>query len=86
MSKVILCCSCFRMDKKATEAYALLFPNEEQPTLIKGRDRIYKYAKKINNDHMVAISKLSGKYAYFIEFDGNNITKEYNLLTGQRIA
>lgn len=83
---VILCCSCFNMEKRAREAFSMLFPNEEQPLLIKGRDRIYKFAKTTGNDHILAISKLSGKYAYFVEFDGNKIVREYNLLTGQRIA
>ena len=85
--KKILCCSCFRMDKKASEAFSILFPNEVLPDIIKGRDRIYKFAKRMNNDHITAISKLSGKFAYFIELDDDNkIVKEYDLVTGKRIA
>ena len=85
--KKILCCSCFRMDKKASEAFSILFPNEVLPDIIKGRDRIYKFAKSINNDHITAISKLGGKFAYFIELNNNNkIVKEYDLVTGKRIA
>lgn len=85
--KKILCCSCFRMDKKASEAFSILFPNEVLPDIIKGRDRIYKFAKSMNNDHITAISKLSGKFAYFIELDDDNkIVKEYDLVTGKRIA
>ena len=87
MKKLILCCTCFNMEKKAREAFSLLFPNEVSPTVVKGKDRIAKFAAKTKNEHIKAISKLSGKFAYYVELDDNNtVTKEYNLLTGQRIA
>ena len=85
--KYILCCTCFNMEKKAREAFSLLFPNEVSPDLVKGRDRIYRLSQELNNEHIKAISKLSGKFAYYVELDENNkIAKEYNLMTGQRIA
>lgn len=84
--KKILCCSCFRMDKKASEAFSVLFPNEVLPDIIKGKDRIYKFAKNINNDHITAISKLTGKFAYYVELDGNKIIEEYDLVKGTRLA
>lgn len=82
--KYILTCTCFNMKKKATEAFGLLFPNEVLPDIIKGRDRIYKLGKELGNDHILAISKLSGKFAYYIEIEGNKIIKEINLLNGRR--
>ena len=86
MKNYILTCSCFRMDKKAAEAFSVLFPSEQMPPVTKGRDRIYKLAKELGNDHVLAISKLSGKFAYYVELDDNNvITKEYNLTTGVRV-
>ena len=85
--KYILCCTCFNMEKKAREAFSLLFPNEVSPTVVKGKDRIYKLSQTLNNEHIKAISKLSGKFAYYVELDdSNNIVKEYNLLTGKRTA
>lgn len=85
--RLILCCSCFNMGKKASEAFSLLFPNEVLPDIIKGRDRIYKLGKELSNDHILAISKLSGRFAYYVELDKDNkIIKEYDLLTGRRIA
>lgn len=84
--KIILTCTCFNMKKKASEAFSLLFPNEVLPDIVKGRDRIYKLSQQLNNEHIKAISKLSGKFAYYVELDGNKITKEYDLLTGKRIA
>lgn len=86
MRRYILTCSCHNMDKRATEAFSVLFPNEQMPPITKGRDRIYKLAKELGNDHILAVSKLSGKFAYYVELDNNTvITKEYNLITGVRV-
>lgn len=84
--KKILTCSCFNMGKKASEAFSILFPNEMLPEIIKGKDRIYKFAKDINNDHITAISKLTGKFAYYVELEDNKIITEYDLMKGTRIA
>ena len=87
MKQFILTCSCHNMDKRASEAFYLLYPNQELPEIIKGRDRLYKLAKELGNDHILAISKLSGKFAYYVELDDNNIiTKEINLMTGGRVG
>ena len=87
MRELILVCSCHNMWKIASEAFCLLRPASPLPDIIKGRDRIYKLAKQINNDHILAISKLSGKYAYYIKLDENNkIIEEINLINGRRTA
>lgn len=86
MKQVILACSCHNQDKKAKEAFSLLFPNESTPEIIRGRDRVYKFGREIGNDHIIAISKLSGKYAYYVELDGDKIIKEYDLVRGGRIS
>lgn len=72
------------MSKKASEAFSLLFPDQLLPQIVKGRDRIYKLGKELQNDHILAISKLSGKFAYYISMEDNTIVEEYNLLTGKR--
>ena len=84
--KVILICSCFNMGKKASEAFSILFPNEVLPKIIKGRDRIYKLSDELKNEHIKAISKLSGRFAFYVEIENDKIIKEYNLLTGNRIG
>lgn len=86
MREYIFTCSCFRMDKKASEAFSLLFPQKVLPEMIRGRDRIYKFAKSISNEHLIAISKLSGKFAYYIHLEDNKIIEEWDLLKGARIA
>lgn len=86
MKSFILVCSCFNMSKKASEAFSLLHPQDVLPEIIKGKDRIHKLAKKLGNDHMIALSKLSGKFAYYVQLDNNKIVFEEDLLTGRRIA
>ena len=86
MTEIILCCSCFRMDKKASEAFSVIFPDRVLPRIVKGRDRIYKFAKEIKNDHLLAISKLSGKFAYYVKIQDDKIIEEYDLVKGTRIA
>ena len=87
MKSYILTCSCHNMSKRASEAFSLLFPDQVLPEVVKGRDRLYKFAKSLSNDHLIAISKLSGRFAYYVELDEDNkVTKEINLVTGARIA
>ena len=86
MKSFILVCSCFNMSKKASEAFSLLHPQDVLPEIIKGKDRIYKLAKELGNDHLLALSKLSGKFAYYVQLEGNKILFEEDLLTGRRIA
>lgn len=87
IKRFILTCSCHNMDKRAKEAFSLLFSDAPMPEIVRGRDRLYKLGKSLDNQHILAISKLSGKLAYYVELDDNNIiTKEINLLTGGRIG
>ena len=85
MKKIILICSCGGQQKKAAEAFSLLFPNEVLPDIVKGRDKIFKFAESVDNQHIKAISKLTGRFAYYIELDGNNIVMEYDLVKGTRL-
>lgn len=85
--KAILTCSCHNQDKKAAEAFHLLTGgNEILPDIIKGRDRVMKFAQAHNNHpHLTALAKISGKYMYYIEMEGNDIIKEVNLTNGERL-
>lgn len=88
MTKLILTCSCHRMDKKAITAFKTLFPDTPVPRIIMGRDNLYKFAKSLTpqNDHILAISKLSGRFAYYVEMEDSTILQEWDLQTGKRIA
>lgn len=74
------------MAKRASQAFSTMFPNDILPPIVKGRDRVYKLSQELRNEHIKAISRLSGKYAYYIEVDGDTITKEYDLVHSKRIA
>lgn len=84
IEEYILICSCFNQEKRASEAFAIRHPDKPLPPIIKGRDRIYKFAKERNNDHLEAISKLTGKYAYYIAIQDDKIITEEELITGRR--
>jgi hypothetical protein len=81
----ILCCSCFGQEKKAIAAFAVAFPDRINPEIIKGKDKIFKFAQEVDNKHIEAISKLSGRFAYYVELDGNNIIMEYDLVQNRRL-
>lgn len=83
--KKLLICTCFNQEKKAMQAFSVIFPNEVCPDVIKGKDKIFKFAKEVDNKHIEAIAKLSGRFAYYVELDGNRIIKEYDLVKGTRI-
>lgn len=87
MRKIILICSCFNMEKRAREAFALIYPNEVSPEVVKGRDRIGRLADELKSQHLKAISRLSGKFAFYVSLDDDNeVLEEYDLLTGRRTA
>lgn len=85
MKEYILICSCSGQAKRAGQAFAERHPDTILPEIIKGRDRIYKLAKQLDNAHIEAISKLTGRYAYYVKLDENNtIVSEEELITGRR--
>ena len=86
VEKFLLICSCRGQEKKAIQSFNVLFPGEKAPPVVKGRDRMMKFALERKNDHLKALAKLSGRYSYYVELDGDKIVKEINLDNGKRIA
>lgn len=89
MKSYILACSCRNQDKLAVEAFSLIFPGAPIPEIYRGRDRIYKLAMSFPQpqEHIKALSKLGGKYAFYLKVTEDGIIEEeYNLTTGKRIA
>ena len=75
------------MEKRAKEVFGLLTHGQEDlPEIVKGRDRIYKLGKQLSSSHILAISKLTGRFAYYVELEDNKIIAEYDLMKGTRIA
>lgn len=83
--RVILACGCYGQAKKAAEAFCLLFPNEILPDIIRGRDRIYKLGKALGSPHIIAISRLTGRFMYYVRLEGDKIIEEVDLQKGTRI-
>lgn len=86
MKRYLVCCGCGGMDRKAKATFSVLFPQEEVPPVIRGKDNVQKLATSLDNEHIKALSKLSGKFAYYLELnDDNTITKEVDLLRKARV-
>lgn len=85
MKDFLLVCSCHRMDKKAAEAFSLRYPDRILPDIIRGRDRIYKLGKALGSPHIIAISRLTGRFMYYVGIEGDKIIEEIDLQKGTRI-
>lgn len=82
----LLTCSCSGGKEKAEIAFNILKPNEPTPQVVKGKEAISKLASRYLNDHLRAISKLNGNFAYYIDIaDNSNIIEEYDLIRGVKI-
>ena len=86
-TRYLLSCSCSGMDRKATMAYDIIFPNTPTPPTIKGKEAIAKLASKYDNAHLRSLSKLNGNFAYYIDItESGKITEEYDLIRGVKIV
>lgn len=84
--KYLLVCDCSGGKEKAEIAFGILKPNEPTPQVIKGKEAISKLASRYRNDHLRAISKLNGNFAYYMDIaDNSRIIEEYDLITGRRV-
>ena len=91
MMEAILICSCSGVQEKAKTSFKIIFPDREQPAIHRGRDIVKKLADKYPGTnlgrYLSAISKKSGRYAYYIKADEDyNIVESYDLFTGKRLA
>lgn len=84
--KYLLICECSGKEGKAKTAYEILFPGQPTPEVVKGKEAIMKLATSLGNDHLKAIAKKKGNFAYYVDIKNNNIIEEYSLDTGRRIA
>lgn len=82
----ILVCSCSGGKEKAEVAFSILKPDEPTPQIVKGKEAIAKLASQYDNSHLRAISKLNGKFSYYININDNGkIIEEYDLTRGAKI-
>lgn len=86
----IVVCKCSGVKEKAETAFKIAYPATELPPLYKGKDAIISLADKHANtnlgNHLKAIARKNGQYAYYIESDeDDNISKLYDLLKGKEV-
>lgn len=89
--KCIVRCGCGGIQtyiKSSIDALGLS-PVGEENTYI-GRDKIQKLSREYRDtpfgEHLVAIGKKSGRFAFYIETnDKNEISSMYNLINGKKV-
>lgn len=86
VERYLLICSCGGQEKKARDKLFMLSPVEAEVTVVRGRDNISKLARRYNNEHLKALAKLTGRYSYYVEIEGNKIITEIDLIRGRRLA
>lgn len=90
MSEYLVICGCSGMQHKAELAFKVAFPKKNIPTICKGKSQISELAGRyFGTDlsrYLLAISKKSGRFAYYIEEDNGVVTMNYDLLKGKRIG
>ena len=90
MSGYLIICGCSGMPRRAESAFKILFPDKKTPPICRGKSQIAELAgRRFGTDlsrYLLAISKKSGKFAYYIEEDGGAVTLNYDLLKGKRLG
>lgn len=90
MNRYIVVCRCSGMDVQAKMAFEIAFPKKEMPEVFRGKNRISFLADSHPNTnlsrYLQAINKKNGRFAYYIEEDGGDVTLNYDLLKGKRVG
>ena len=90
MSEYLVICGCSGMQHRAESAFKIAFPRKATPTVCKGKSQIAQLAgQRSGTDlsrYLLAISKKSGKFAYYIEEDNGTVTMNYDLLKGKKVG
>lgn len=90
MSNYLVICGCSGMQHRAESALKIAFPLKTTPTVCRGKSQIAQLAGQHSGTdlsrYLLAISKKSGKFAYYIEENDGTVTLNYDLLKGKRIG
>lgn len=78
---MIFTCGCGDTDKFAQDAFKILFPNKEIPSIVHG---ISKKDPQIIREYATALVKGQEKFAYYFGWDKTDL-EAWNLLKGLRI-
>lgn len=90
MTEYIVVCKCSGMKEKAVSAFKISNPLKEVPQVVVGANAIGVLAEQKPNtnfcNYLKAISKKSGRYAYYIKEDNGDVVSTYDLIKGKRVA
>lgn len=90
MPRAIICCDCPGVLPRARAAYTVHI-KQPVPPIYEGRGAVSALADQLpqgtpSEQHIRALSRSKEKYAYYFEWDGAQITRKFNLLTGKEVA
>lgn len=91
MIEAMAICKCSGLRETAVAAFNISFPEQSLPKIYRGEGEIQKLADTFPDTnfsrYLKAIAKKNGRYAYYLKADDEyNITMNYDLLKGKRIA
>ena len=90
MSEYLIICGCSGMPRRAESAFRIAFPGAKTPVVYRGKSRITELAGQHSGTdfsrYLLAISKKSGKFAYYIKEEDGVVTLNYDLLKGKRLG
>lgn len=90
MSDYLVICGCSGMKRRAESAFKIAFPRKEAPVVYRGKSQIAELAGQHSGTdfsrYLLAISKKTGKFAYYIKEENGAVTLNYDLLKGKRLG
>lgn len=90
MSNYLVICGCSGMQHRAESALKIAFPLKTTPTVCRGKSQIAQLAGQHSGTdlsrYLLAISKKSGRFAYYIEDNDGTVTMNYDLLKGKKVG
>lgn len=89
--RIILCCDCAHTPEFSRDAFSLLFPGEEMPEMVVGRDKILDLLNELpesvfrNYVHALYVNKNKFSYLFVLDED-DDIIEQWNLLKGTQVV
>lgn len=89
-NKYIICCDCSHTPEFSKDAFSLLFPGEEIPEMIVGKDKLLDLINELPEsnfrDYVSALYRTKNKFSYYFAVENFDIKEQWNLLKGVQVA
>lgn len=82
MNDILVTCACGDVDKFATDAFKILFPDADMPPIQHG---VGHKEPNIIKEYVSALVKSNDKFAYYLKWDKADL-EAWDLLKGVRIS